>query len=155
MCPDLLMLDSEEEYKVYYENNYCRGPIVTHDGIRIFFPKEKFHHAFFESSNRDGKKDVFSIDRSQRMSWIKLTLENQHSKLFQGWDKDTSQYVPDRRVSFVYENFVVVIALSLNRKGSLKGNFITCYQANNSIESIKKSPEWTKEECLSRLNFSR
>lgn len=155
MCPNLLILNSEEEYKKFYEDNYCKAPIVTHDNIRIFFPKDKFSHAFFEASNRDGNKNIFSEKRSQRMNWIKKTLENQDAKLFQGWDKNTSQYIPDRRVTFVYQNFVVVVALSLNKKGSLKGNFITCYQADNSISSIKKSPEWTRERCLERLNFGR
>jgi hypothetical protein len=38
--------------------------------------------------------------------------------------------------------------LSLNKAGELKGNFITCYEADNSIAKIRTSPVWDKEKCL-------
>ena len=85
------------------------------------------------------------------MSWIKLTLEHPQSDLFKGWNKVTKQYDDDRRVSVVFGDFVVVIEVSLKKDGSLKGNFITCYVADNSIDKIRKSPKWVKEECLLKL----
>ena len=154
MCPPLMKLDSIKEYKDYYELHYCKSPLVTSDGIRIFFGKDLFAHAFYESV-RGGSKNTFSEKRSERISWIKNTIESEESTLYQGWDKSTQQYIPDRRVAIQYQDFVVVVRLSLNKKGTLKGNFVTCYFADNSIGSIKKSPIWTKEECLNRLNFGR
>ena len=151
MCPPLLKYDTIEEYKEHYELYYCKSPIVTLDGIRIFFPKEKFTHAFYESSQRNRNKDVFSTHRSERMDWIKKTLEHKDAILYKGWDKDAKEYLDDRRVSIVYEDFIVVVSLSLNSKGNLKGNFITCYKADNSIDSINKSPVWDKKTCIENL----
>jgi hypothetical protein len=151
MLDELLHYNGEEEYRIHYENNYCRTPILTFDGIQVFFDKNRFKHAFFESSNRDGRKDLFSVIRASRMNWIKKTLLSTEAFLFQGYDKRTKSYSSNRRVTVVIDNFVVVISLSLNRKGVLKGKFITCYEANNSISKIKKSPIWCKEECLKAL----
>jgi len=151
MVDDLLHCDGEEEYRIYYENNYCRTPILTFDGIRVFFTRDRFGHAFFESSNRDGIKDLFSTIRASRMNWIKITLLSKEASLFQGWDKTTKVYSSNRRVAVVINDFVVVISLKKNRKGELKGEFITCYEATNSISKIKNSPKWDKAECLKEL----
>jgi hypothetical protein len=150
--PSLLILDAPRDYRQYYERHYCRGNIVTHDGIRIYFRPQKFGHAFYQnSSGRQGAKDEFSPARAQRMSWIKLTLEHPDAELFVGWNKDEKSHDDTRRVSVVYESFVVVIELSVNRKGVLKGNFVTCYLADNSINKIKSSPKWDRDKCLELL----
>ena len=131
MLPDFVIYDTPIEYKAHYEEHYCKRPIMTFDAIPIFFPKDKFPHAFYESSDRKGSKDLFSIERSKRIDWIGATLESREALLFQGWDSKNKCYRSDGRVSVVYENFVVVVRLSLKRNGRLKGNFITCYQADN------------------------
>ena len=147
-----LILNTPREYREFYESNYQRGTIVTFDGVRIFFKPEKFGHAFYENSqHKAGAKDVFSPERAKRMSWIKLTLEHPQADLFKGWNKATKQYDDDRRVSVVFGDFVVVIQLSLKSDGGLKGNFITCYVADNSINKIRNSPKWDREECLLKL----
>lgn len=149
--PPLVAYSTEAEYRHHYERVYCHGKITTFDGIRVYFSPSSFEHAFFESSNRDGRKDVFSTVRAQRIDWIKATLENPQAAVYKGWNKRTRRYDDTRRVSVVYENFVVIIALSLKRDGSLKGNFITCYQADNSINKIRQSPKWARQTCLLRL----
>ncbi len=141
MSLELLIYDTPNQYKAHYEEHYCKRPILTFDGIPVFFSKDKFSHAFYESSDRRGSKDLFSIERSQRIDWICITLESRDALLFQGWDSKKKCYHANSRVSVVYENFVVVIRLSLKRNGMLKGNFVTCYQADNSIGKIKNSPE--------------
>jgi hypothetical protein len=151
MPPGLLILSCEMEYQVYYEEEYCKCPIVTHDGIPIFFPKHKFSHAFYESSDRRGANDIFSDVRAQRMSWIKEILQSSTAALYQGWNKKKRAYDPCGRVAFEYEQFVVVVRLSLKKDGTLKGNFITCYQADNSLEKIKQSPLWDKDKCIEKL----
>lgn len=150
--PPLLDYDTVAEYKRHYERHYQRGEIVTFDGIRVYFKPQKFGHAFYENSQRrKGPKDEFSRERSQRMDWIKLTLEHPDAEIFMGWNKDEKCYEKDRRVSVVYEDFVVIIELSLNKKGILKGNFVTCYVADHSIGQIKSSPKWDKDKCLKKL----
>lgn len=151
MSPSFILYDTPDEYKAHYEEHYCKKPIITFDDIPVFFPKDKFSHAFYESSDRRGSKDLFSLERSKRIEWIRLTLESREALLFQGWDSKKKCYHPDSRVSVVYDNFVVVIRLSLKRNGKLKANFITCYQADNSIGKIKNSPIWDKEECMKEL----
>lgn len=150
--PPLLSYPTELEYKTHYQKHYLRGTIITFDGIRVFFKPQKFGHAFYENSNgRSGAKDVFSLKRAQRMDWIKLTLEHPEAEIYAGWNKDEKCVEENRRVSVVFDDFVVVIELSLNKKGELKGNFVTCYVADRSIVKIKKSPLWNKESCLQKL----
>lgn len=150
--PALLIFDSPREYKQHYERRYCRGTIITHDGIRVYFKPQKFGHAFYQnSSGKAGAKDEFSPERAQRMDWIKTTLEHPDAELFVGWNKDAKCHDDTRRVSVVYENFVVIIELSLSRDGVLKGNFVTCYLADKSIDKIRSAPTWDRSKCLEIL----
>ncbi len=151
MVPDLLSLASQDEYQVYFEEQYCKKPLITCDGIPVYFAKRKFKHVCFESSNRDGKKDVFSTVRAERLSWVAITLKSESAKLYQGWNKYKRCYEPASRVAFEFEEFVVVVRMSLSSNGTLKGEFITCYQADNSIGKIKKSPMWEKSMCIEKL----
>jgi len=151
----LLTYETEEEYKVHYERIYCKHGIVTHDGIHVFFKKDRFYHAFYESSNRDGRKDEFSWGRAARMDWIKEILINKNAVILEGWDSRKRVYSPVRRVSYLIGDFVVIIELRLNSKGILKGNYITSYNADNSIEKIKQSPLWNKEKCIEILKKGR
>lgn len=152
-APPLLELDSAIAYREYYEQNYCRANIYTFDGIRVYFQPTKFGHAFYKNSQgKRGAKDEICPIRCQRMGWVKLTLENPNAQLFFGWNKDEKCLEETRRVSVVYGDFVVVVDFSLNLKGELKANFVTCYEADRSINVIKQSPIWDKDKCLSKLN---
>jgi len=149
--PDLLIYKNESDYLAHYQKEYCRKGVVTFDGIRVYFRKRKFFHAFYESTNRDGRKNHFSKRRAQRMEWIRATLENANSDLFQGRDKHKKKYDPGRRVCIVYEDFVVILQMRLKANRKLKAEFVTCYQADSSIGKIKRSPKWSKEKCLEVL----
>jgi hypothetical protein len=150
--PPFLILATDAEYRQHFEATYCRGVITTHDGIRVYFKKEDFDHAFFESALRDGNKDItLSAARAQRMNWIAATLSNPTAMRFQGWDKKKKCYDSTRCVSVVFGDFVVVIRLSKKADQTLKANFVTCYDANNSIGKIRQSPLWMKEDCLNSL----
>lgn len=153
--PPLLVCESIGDYHAHYLKEYCRKTVKTFDGIRIYFSPNNFEHAFYESSRRDGRKDVFSPERAQRMDWIKATLENPRARLYQGWDKKTGKYSAKRRVAVVYEDFVVILAMRLKKDESMVGRFLTCYQASNSIGKIRRSPEWTRVECLKALKFGK
>lgn len=149
--PPLLKLSDESAYRKHFERTYCRGVHTTHDGIRVYFEKNAFDHAFFESSDRCNHKDVFSHIRAERMDWISSALTSAEAHSFQGWRQKTRQYDPTRRVTVVNEDFVVVIALSRRRNGTLKGSFVTCYRAEISIGKIMDSPPWTWKECQDAL----
>lgn len=150
--PPLVNYATVAEYRAHYERAYCRANIQTFDGIRVFFGASKFGHMFYESTTRDGRKDVFSPVRAQRIDWIKSTLEHPNADWFEGWDKGSQAYDSTRRVAVVYEDFVVVVAMGLKRDGSLKANFVTCYQADNSIGKIRTSPLWSREDCVRQLS---
>lgn len=149
--PPLLRLPDEAAYRSHYERTLCRGGIFTHDGIPVFFRREEFDHAFFESSTRRGENDVFSVVRAERMDWIAAALADHGAQRFQGWLKRERRHDPTRRVTVVTGDFVVVIALSKRRDGRLKAKFITCYKADNSIAKILNAPLWAREDCLNAL----
>ena len=153
--PPLLHYETPTEYRLHYERVYCRGNIQTFDGIRVYFGTGRFSHAFYESTARDGNKNAFSQVRAERIDWIKATLEHPEAALFEGRDKVLHQYDAKRRVAVVYENFVVVIAMRLKLDGSLKANFVTCYQADNSINKIRSSPQWSRAKCVRLLRSER
>lgn len=149
--PPLVHYASVAEYRAHYERLYCRDSVHTFDGIRVYFAATKFDHAFYESSARDGRKDMFSAVRAARIDWIKATLAHPQATLFEGWDSVTRRHDSTRRVAVVYEDFVVVVAMGLKVSGELKANFVTCYQADNSIGKIKTSPTWSRADCLRLL----
>lgn len=149
--PNLVRYATPAEYKAHFERAYCRSVVATFDGIRVYFSVEKFGHCFYESSMRDGKKDVFSTVRAERIDWIGATLASRDASLYQGWNKTDRAADASRRVAVVFEDFVVVVQVGLKQSGELRANFVTCYQADNSIEKIKSSPVWTREECVEQL----
>ena len=149
--PPLVSYQTPAEYKRHYERVYCRGHIETSDGIRVYFSPSKFGHAFYESRARDGRKDAFSGERAERIDWIAATLQNPDAALFKGWDKTRRQYEDARRVAVVYESFVVVVEMRIKRDGTLKADFVTCYQADRSIGQIRRGPRWSKADCLRHL----
>ena len=149
--PPLVYYVTPAEYLNHFERVYCRGIVTSFDGIRVFFPAAKFGHCFYESSSRDGRKDLFSPVRAERIDWIKATLEHPGASLFEGWNKDERCVEPTRRVAVVFEDFVVIVQMGLKLDGKLKANFVTCYQADNSIGKIRTSPVWSREACLLAL----
>lgn len=138
--PPLVHYDTPAKYRQHYEKHYCRQKIITFDNIRVYFKPTKFGHAFYESSAKDGRKDKFSDVRAQRIDWIRATLENPKAELYVGWNKEKKIFDKNRRVSIVYEDFIVVI--EINKTNPLKAEFITAYVADNSIKGIRKSPKW-------------
>lgn len=149
--PPLLILADAVAYRQHFEGTYCRGVITTHDGIRVYFRRDDFNHAFFESSGRRGENDIFSRVRAERMDWIAAALADPTAACFQGWIKKAKRYDATRRVAVVMQDFVVVIAISRRRDGLLKASFVTCYRADNSINKILASPRWTMEDCENAL----
>lgn len=142
--PPLVYYETECEYREHFKRYYCRRAIHASDGIRVYFDSQRFEHAFYEG----GGKWEFSPIRAQRIDWVESTLSHPESDLYQGFISKTKQYHPGRRVAVVFEDFVVVVSLSLGRDDNLKGKFVTCYQADRSIGKIRTSPRWNSEDCV-------
>ena len=143
--PPLLTLADENAYRQHFVQTLCRAQVVTHDGIRVHFGAATFEHAFFESSDRRGADDIFSLARAERMDWIAAALADPNALCLQGRDPKKQCYTPKRRVTVVVQDFVIVLGLSTKRDGTLKANFITCFKAENSAMKIRQSPRWTRE----------
>ena len=142
--PPLLILADEAAYKAHFVTKYCRGPVETFDGVRVWFRSDKFDHDFFESSQRNGVKDRFSIVRAQRMNWIEATLKDPLAVLKQGWIKSEKRYDAMRRVAIVRGNYIVVIALHV--RNFQKANFVTAYMADTprTLSQIQGAPLWPR-----------
>jgi len=149
----LLKLADEQAYRQHFSATYVRGNIQTRDNVRVYFSLDKFDHAFFESSRRDGVKDVFSIKRCERMDWILPTLTAQNAQWYQGYVRKGQSYDKQRSVAVAYDDFVVVLAFSAKKDGTVKANFVTCYDADNSIGKIRQSPAWTLQDCKVALGI--
>ncbi len=138
---DLLLLGSKEEYKQHYIQMYCQKEILTYSGILVKFYEDQFEHVFFESfqyKKRD--KSIFSLERAQRMNWIKSVLECSDAELYVGWDRDKKKYNYNRRVSIISEDNYVVILNIINDK---RAKFITAYSASKSnAKKIRSAPKW-------------
>lgn len=140
-CPPFLNHGSNvEKYRAYFETTYCRDPITTFDGIEVRFQKADFNHCCYKSSRRNEIKDSFDIIRARRLGWIKVALKTPDAQLRVGWDKSRKRHDHDRRVAFVYEDYVVVIAI----RGPKKARFITAYKPEDysTIEKILSGPVW-------------
>jgi hypothetical protein len=138
--PSLVTYRTVDEYCSHFERVYCGGPITTFDGIAVRFRKDRFGHCFYESSQRNKVKDVFSIQRAERIDWIKATLEDPNADLHVGWDGKKKRYDRCHRVALVSGDYVVVIRLV----GNQKAQFVTAYVADSSrtLAKIKGSPKW-------------
>jgi len=141
MPPALVHYATEEEYFRHYEKRYCQATITTFDGIRVFFPRQQFQDAFYESADRHVRdKTLFSRQRAERIEWIGAALEDAAAELYVGWDRKRKAYHWNRRIALVYGDYVVVIQISADR---LKADFITAYVAGAStIAKIRTNPKW-------------
>ncbi|EJP6472974.1 hypothetical protein NHI66_002291 [Clostridium botulinum] len=146
MRPDLVYYTNVDEYKEHFINNYCNGngPIETFDGVVVYFYPDMFEHAFYESSDKRGSKDVFSPKRAERIDWIKSVLQDDSVELYEGYDNKTKTYHNSRRVAIITEdNYVVIIRFT---KG-IKAKFVTVYVADSgsTADRIRTSPKWVKK----------
>lgn len=133
---------SEEELREIWSEEYCNQTIITFDEIEVKFFSSMFDHCFFESANRKEKdKSILSLNRLEKIYWIKDTLLDPDSIRKQGWDKNKKKYINSRRVNLVKDNYIVVIKVF----SKYKARFITAYEVNNddNLEKIKNSPDWT------------
>jgi hypothetical protein len=134
-------LMSEAELRQLWSDTYCNSPVTTFDGIKVKFYSNMFEHAFFESYNRIEKdKSILSLNRCEKMLWIKDTLEDSKAVLKQGWIKKTKTYDNNRRVALVKENYVVIILIYAIKQARL----ISAYEINDddNLKLFLEGPDW-------------
>lgn len=141
--PPLLELNLPDDYRGYFEENYCNQKIYTFDKIRVLFPKGAFNHAFYESSSRrEQKKDIFSTRRAKRMPWIKVALADASAELYFGWDNKRKCVVTNRRVAIVVRDYYVVI---VQTKSTDTAFFISAFIVDpQALNKIRANPKWQK-----------
>ena len=76
----LVILATEDEYRIHFQKMYCWKPLVTHDGISVAFTLRDFAHAFYTSSTGK-KKSQFSLTRARRVEWIGVALKDPKNDL--------------------------------------------------------------------------
>ena len=113
--------DREAEMRKLWKQEYCLKEIETFDGISVKFYEDMFDHCFYESENRKEKdKSILSLNRLEKMLWIKDTLQDPSAILKKGWNTKRKEFFENRRVSIVKDNYVVIIMFV----GFLKAKFI-------------------------------
>jgi hypothetical protein len=139
---------TEPELRKLWKDAYCDPltEIYTHDKVRVMFYESMFDHVFYESDNRKARdKSILSLNRLEKMMWIRDTLEDPTAVLKQGWDRDSKSYDNGRRVALIKNNYVVVIRFT----GLLKASFVTAYELTDETGSSSKilnSPDWVADE---------
>jgi hypothetical protein len=141
--PHLMDVSTREtELRLIWKTEYCMNPIITFDDVLVKFYEDMFDHAFYESSSRKSKdKSILSLNRLEKMLWIKDTLQDETAILKKGWDSKTKTYFKDRRVAIIKNNYVVIIRFT----GMLTAKFVTAYEKND-IENIEDSPDFERTE---------
>lgn len=132
---------TELELRKIWSEVYCDQKIETFDGIEVQFFKKMFDHCFYESANRKKKdKSILSLNRLEKIYWIKEALQDPETTLKKGWDRKVKSYKDSRRLTLVKGNYIVVILLF----SKTKARFITAYEVNDdrNLEKILNSPDW-------------
>lgn len=132
---------TEEELRQIWSKEYCEIPIITFDGIAVKFFSRMFDHCFYESDNRIKKdKSILSLNRLEKIYWIKDALEDPDSIRKVGWDSSKKSYDHSRRVAVVKDNYIVVILIY----GEKLARFITAFEVNDeeNLKKILNGPDW-------------
>ncbi len=111
-------------------------------GSRVYFPKQQFDDAFYESPNRSARdKSIFSLKRAERIEWIGSSLQDKTAEIFAGWDREKKRIDQKRRVTLIYGNYVVALQVNLKKSSA---TFITAYVADaGTLAKIRLQPRWS------------
>lgn len=138
--PKLLVLPTVDDYRRHYLTTYCRGGIVTFDGINVRFFPETFDHAFFRDSDRWTKdKAVFDRRRAERMDWIRALLLDPSAELYRRVMHDGKL----RRIALDPPTRYAVI-IQMNPKCQSEARFITAYVVDScsALQKMRSNPRW-------------
>lgn len=131
---------NETDMRTIWKDEYCQAPIVTFDSVEVRCYEDMFDHIFYESANNQQKdKSILSLNRLQKIYWIKETLQDATAILKKGWNSKEKKPYNNRRVAIVKGNYVVIIRFT----GLLKAKLVTAYEKND-IENILNSEDFVK-----------
>lgn len=132
---------TEAEMRKIWDDEYCQAEIETFDGVMVKFYADMFDHIFFESNDREKKdKSILSLNRLEKIYWIKDVLQDNTAILKKGWNNTDKEYYKDRRVAIVKGNYVVIIRFT----ALLKAKLVTAYQKED-IDNILNAPDFDKD----------
>ncbi len=132
---------TEDELREIWRVEYCECLIETFDDIVVQFFAAMFDHCFFESANRLAKdKSLLSLNRLEKIYWIKDALQDPDAVLKVGWDSKSKSYDDRRRVALVKGNYIVVVVIFAPKKA----RFITAYEVNDddNLQKIMDGPDF-------------
>ncbi len=87
---ELIILDSEEEYRQEYINVFVKGEPCFLRGIPVVFDEKSFGHIFFEPADETDKKGKFSARRAKKMHFIGVMLREEVTiEIMHESDRDT------------------------------------------------------------------
>lgn len=138
--PPLLQLRNEDDFETHFQQTYLMSEsIYTFDGIEVLFFERNFNHAFYTKSDRNSiKKDMFSLERAQRMDWIKAVLKSSEFELYRRIMRNGII----RRIALVpSERYAVIIQVEKNMK---RANFVTAYvvESDVALGKMRSNPKW-------------
>ena len=129
---------SEADMRKMWSDEYCLAEIETFDSIMVKCYTDMFDHIFYESFNRIKKdKSILSLNRLEKMLWIKDVLQDRNAILKKGWNSKDKEYYKDRRVAIVKGIYVVINRFTWK----LKAKLVTAYEKED-IENILSSPDF-------------
>jgi hypothetical protein len=139
--PHLIAEDLREaKMRELWREEYCQTDIETFDCVMVRFYEDMFDHCFYESADRKKKdKSILSLNRLEKMLWIKEALQDADAELKKGWDNQNKEYYINRRVVIVKGNYVVVIRFT----GVLRARLVTAYEKSD-IGNIINSPNFER-----------
>ena len=134
---------SEADLRALWKTEYCdpAKPVLTFDGIRVKFFPDMFDHAFYESDDwKEKDKSILSLNRCEKMLWIKEALQDSTAKIKVGWQAKTKSYAGSRRVTIVKGDYVVIIQVQKEKEA----RFVTAYQVHKeeTMKKILDGPDW-------------
>jgi hypothetical protein len=141
VCPPLLKLPGEDEYRAHYRTVYVNGgPVVTFDGMEVSFFPEQFAHSFYRDSTPTAKdKAHFDRERAERMDWIGAVLRDSAAEVYRR-EMDNSRR--HRIALWLHERYAVIVQIRRNRPNSAR--FITAYvvDSNRALAKMRGNPRW-------------
>lgn len=137
---------TEAQLRQIWKVEYCDQEIITFDNVTVKFYEDMFDHVFYESANNIEKdKSILSLNRLEKIYWIKEVLADSTAALKKGWDNTTKTVVNDRRVALVKGNYIVVIRFT----GLLKAKLVTAFemQDDEDVQKVLEGPDFERTEA--------
>jgi hypothetical protein len=139
--PPLLTLPDENTYRAHFVREYCSDPVITFDGLAVWFYPERFDHAFYRDSSPTAQdKKIFDLQRAQRMDWIRHVLYDPNIELYRRIMSITGK---ERRIALEPTTPYAVI-IQIDSHSLSRARFITAYVVSSSstLANMRANPAW-------------